>query len=264
MLYSVLDGLPGVDRAAVLHDRKFRLFGWEDLVQRSADHKLAAIAGMARPGGIGILVDDATVRVDRQEGKVHGGVLENRAVSFARTAQLLHRFAQRAGAIHDFALQPFSKAAERQFGPDALADVAPVDRDAVARRPNIDRHPDAGSRRRRFEGDHLPGLANLAEHLFVHCAEELGKPFPDDAADHLIRADTPEFKCSSIGIDDAPLSIEGIECVSHAFQDGLRVSRQGGRSGLHSQRLFRGDQLRPQWRSGARHMLRSMLGRYRP
>ena len=244
MLYSVLDGLPCVDRAAVLNDRKLRLFSWEDLVQRPADHKLAAIAGMACPGGIGILADDATVRMDRQEGKVHGGVLKNRAVSFTRTAQLLHRFAQRAGAIHDFALQSFGKAAERQFGRDAHTDVAPVDRDAVARRPNIDRHPDAGGRRRCFEGDHLPVFANLAEHPFVHCVQELGKPFPDDAANHLIGADTPECKRSPIGIDDAPLSIEGIECVSHTFQDGLRVSRQGGRSGLHSQ-FFRGGQLRP-------------------
>ena len=87
---------------------------------------------MAFPGGIGILADDAAIRLDGQEGEVHRRVLEDCAVAFARAAQLLHRFVQRAGAIRDLALQLLGKAAQRTFGRDALADVAPVDRDAVA------------------------------------------------------------------------------------------------------------------------------------
>ena len=181
------------------------------------------MAGMTHPGGIGILADDAAIRLDGHEDKVHRGIFKNGAVAFARTAQFVHQFAQRARAIRDLAFQHVGEAAERTLGLDAPADVAPVDRDAVAGRTHVDRHPDAGGRRRRLEGYHALFLANAPEHLLVQGADELREALPDDPAPDVAGGHTPECQCPSIGVDDAPRAIEGIERVAHAFQDGLGV-----------------------------------------
>ena len=70
-VYSVLDGHSGLDRPAVLHGGEFRLFGRQDFIQRFAHNGLAAVAGMARPGRIGILTDDAAIGLHGHEDKIH-------------------------------------------------------------------------------------------------------------------------------------------------------------------------------------------------
>ena len=86
---------------------------------------------MALPGRIGILADDAAIRLDGHEDEIDRSVLEDGAVACARTPQFVHHVAQCAGALRDFTLQFLGEAAECALGFDPFADVAPVDRDAV-------------------------------------------------------------------------------------------------------------------------------------
>ena len=87
-------------------------------------------------------------------------------------------------------------------------------------------------------------FANPAQHLFVQRADELREPLPDHLADDLGGGCAPERERPPIGVDDAPFAIQGVEGVTHAFQDGLGIRRQSGRSRFHGPKLFRGDHLR--------------------
>ncbi len=130
-VYSVLDRLPGFDRAAVLHRGECCLVGRKDFLKRPADHERAGIARVALPGRIGVLADDAAIRLHGHEDQIDRCILEDGAVPCARTTQFVHHVAQCVGALGDFAFQILGKAAECALGFDPFADVAPIDRDAV-------------------------------------------------------------------------------------------------------------------------------------
>ena len=88
-----------------LHGGEFRLLGGQDLFQRPADHEVAGPAGMALPGGIGILADDTAIRLDGLDDEIDRRVLEDGAVARARPAQLVDHLVQGPGALGNLALQ---------------------------------------------------------------------------------------------------------------------------------------------------------------
>ena len=219
----VLDRLSCFDSTTILHGGEFRLFTRQDFLQRLAHYKVAGITGMALPGGVGVLADDAAIWLDDHEHQIDRRVLEDRAVAGTRAAQLIHHLIEGLGAVRDFAFELFRKAAECAFGVDALADVSPVDRDAVARRTDVHRDPDARCGRGRLERDRLPFFTHAAQHLFVQAPDHGREALPDDVADHLCGGGAPEFERAPVGVNEAPFAIEGVERIPHAFQDRLRI-----------------------------------------
>jgi hypothetical protein len=68
--------------------------------------------------------------------------------------------------------------------------------------------------------------ARTPQHRFVVRADKLRQAVPYHAAEHVLRAETPEFERTPIGIDDAPRAIQRIEGIAHAFQYRARIVRQ--------------------------------------
>jgi len=60
---------------------------------------------MALPGGIGILADDTSIRLDGLDDEIDRRVLEDGAVARARPAQLVDHLVQGPGALGNLALQ---------------------------------------------------------------------------------------------------------------------------------------------------------------
>src|SRR5215469_818640 len=134
---------------------------------------------MTLPSGISVLADDASVRPHRHDDEIHGRVLENRAISGARKTEFFHHGPQCLGTRLDLAFQLVGETPEHPFRLDALGDVAPIDRDALAGWTRADRHPGAGDWRWCLEGDHALLVADAMQHLLVQCADELREAVPD-------------------------------------------------------------------------------------